>query len=168
MNIRQENEEDFNTIYNLIKTAFSTAEVSDGSEQDFAADLRRSEHYIPELALVAEKNRDIIGHIMLTEYYYTQNEKQFQILLLAPLAVKLEYRNLGIGSALIAHSFEIACKLGYSGIVLAGNPAYYNRFGFKPSVEYNICNTNGFPEENILIKELIPGALSGVKGEISF
>ena len=168
MNIRQENEKDFTKIYTLIKTAFETAEVSEGSEQDFADNLRQSAQYIPELALVAEQDGDIIGHIMLTRYSYKQNDQEKLVLLLAPLAVKIEYRNQGIGSKLITRSFEIACELGYTSIVLAGNPAYYSRFGFRPSIEYNISNTNGFPEENIMFKELTPGALAGGEGKISF
>lgn len=39
--IRQETEQDHPAIYDLIRTAFETAKVSDGDEQDFAVNLRR-------------------------------------------------------------------------------------------------------------------------------
>ena len=38
--VRQEREAEFPAIYELIRTAFATAEVSDGDEQDFANRLR--------------------------------------------------------------------------------------------------------------------------------
>lgn len=50
--IRTEAPKDFETIYNFVKIAFETAEHADGTEQDFVNQLRASETYIPELALV--------------------------------------------------------------------------------------------------------------------
>ena len=64
MTIRQATPEDFDAIYSLVKTAFQTAKVSDGGEQDFVLKLRKGS-YIPELELVAEEDGVLIGHIML-------------------------------------------------------------------------------------------------------
>lgn len=72
--VRQEREAEFPAIYELIRTAFATAEVSDGDEQDFANRLRIHGNYIPELALVAECQGKLIGHIMLTRTVVTQND----------------------------------------------------------------------------------------------
>lgn len=66
MIIRRETSEEFPRIYALVKTAFQTAKVADGNEQDFVSQLRAGGGYIPELALVAEENGSLIGHIMLT------------------------------------------------------------------------------------------------------
>lgn len=54
MRIRQEREEEFPAIYDLVKVAFQTAKVSSGDEQNFVLRLRAGGNYIPELALVAE------------------------------------------------------------------------------------------------------------------
>ncbi len=78
MNVRQETAQDFDEIYHLVRTAFETAEVSDGREQDFVSSLRYSENYIPELALVAEEGKKIIGHIMLTRQRIVLNEKKYK------------------------------------------------------------------------------------------
>ena len=67
MTIRQAKPEDFDAIYSLVKTAFQTAKVSDGDEQDFVLKLRKG-HYIPELELVAEEDGVLIGHIMPVSY----------------------------------------------------------------------------------------------------
>lgn len=54
--IRQENKNDYEKIYNVVKTAFETAEHSDGNEQDLVVALRNSDSFIPELSLVAIKD----------------------------------------------------------------------------------------------------------------
>lgn len=92
--VRQEREAEFPAIYELIRTAFATAEVSDGDEQDFANRLRIHGNYIPELVLVAECQGKLIGHIMLTRTVVTQDDgTPYEALMIAPLSVVLDYRN---------------------------------------------------------------------------
>ena len=50
----------------LIRTAFLTAPVTDGSEQDLVKRLRSSTGYLPEQELVALDNDRIVGHILTT------------------------------------------------------------------------------------------------------
>ena len=45
--IRQENKKDYDEVYNVVKTAFETAEHSDGNEQDLVVELRKSKNFIP-------------------------------------------------------------------------------------------------------------------------
>lgn len=166
--IRQENESDYNNIYRLIQTAFVTAKVKDGTEQDFAVNLRNSANYIPELALVAESEGALIGHIMLTTTSVSKPDGSiFKALLLAPVSVMLEYRNIGIGSALIRKGFEIAKTLGHSAIFLCGDPGYYNRFGFSQASLQGIKSGMGIPEQFVLVVELEPNALGGVTGTVN-
>ena len=66
MTIRPAQAGDYSEIYSLVQTAFVTAKVSDGTEQDFVLELRRRDPYRPELELVAEENGQLIGHILLT------------------------------------------------------------------------------------------------------
>ena len=168
MNIRPEAKKDLPCIYNLIKIAFETAEVSDGNEQNFAEKLRKSEDYIPELALVAEEAGEIIGHIMLTRTFVRGESSDFQTLLLGPIVVLLQWRKCGVGASLIRRGFETALSLGYSSVFLVGNPAYYSRFGFKPAIEFGVSNNNKIPNEFVLACELILDALAQVEGEIFF
>ena len=100
--IKCEEKTEFEMIYHFIKEAFETATVSDGTEQDFVNMLRVSENYIPELALVATDNKQLIGHIMLTKFAFKG------MLLLAPLTVKLDYRHQGVGTKLVQKAFELA------------------------------------------------------------
>lgn len=47
MDIKLVNKEDYDKIYTFVEEAFKTAEVSDGTEQDFVLELRKSSNYIP-------------------------------------------------------------------------------------------------------------------------
>lgn len=165
--VRQIAEADYSTVYNLIKTAFETAEHRDGDEQDFAVNLRNGDNYIPELDLVAEQDGELLGHIMFTKTYVTKPDgSRYNTLMVAPLAVLLEYRSSGVGSALMKEGLRIAQAMGYQSAFLVGDPGYYQRFGYKLTHLYGI-NHESMPSEYVQVKELIPGALDGVTGLIN-
>lgn len=166
-NIRQETEQDYPAIYDLIKTAFETANVSDGDEQDFAANLRnKHELYIPKLALVAEEEGKLIGHIMLTNTYITQSDgSRFDVLLVAPLSVTLAYRNKGLGGALMREGLKRGKEMGYKAAFLCGDPAYYHRLGFKSISEFGLTHKS-IPAAYVMGYELAEGSLQGITGEV--
>lgn len=118
------------------------------------------------MALVAEENNKLIGHIMLTKNYINDNGCKKEAFLLAPISVVLKHRNQGVGSQLVNASFELAKSMGYNSVVLVGDPAYYGRFGFRKSVDFGIRQLQDIPEEYVLACELIPGALHGISGTI--
>lgn len=68
MKIREENPADFHVIHNFIRIAFAPAEISDGDESNFTDRLQAGEGYLPHLALVAEKEGEIIGLVMATRF----------------------------------------------------------------------------------------------------
>lgn len=165
--IRPEKPADFTAIYKLVKVAFETAQVSNGKEQDFVDKLRSSGNYLPELALVAEEKGEIIGHIMLTKTYVSTVDGKLERLLLAPLSVKLEHRDRGVGTALIKKSLELAKKMGFKAVFVVGNPDYYGRFGFKPTVLWGIKHVPEIPPQYVMACELSPDGLTGVYGTVS-
>lgn len=164
MIIRPERREEFPLIHELVKVAFKTAKVSNGDEQNFVDRLRGGEGYIPELALVAEEDGKLIGHIMLTRAHVVNGDNRYESLLLAPISVVLEHRGRGVGSALIRKSFELAVGMGFTSVLLVGDPAYYHRFGFRQAAGFGIKPTASIPEQYVLACELIPNALRGVSG----
>lgn len=165
--IRQTTQTEHTAIENLIKTAFETAAHRDGDEQDFAANLRKSENYIPRLDLTATRDGVPVGHIMLTKIFVTKPDgTQYDTLMVAPLSVLPEHRSAGVGSALMNEGLRIAATMGYGAAFLLGDPAYYERFGYRPTHLYGIVH-DSFPAEYLLAKELVPGALDGVAGKIN-
>lgn len=55
MIIRQEKEEDYNQIREVVKKAFKNAEYTDGNEYNLVDKSRQSSGFVKELKLVAEK-----------------------------------------------------------------------------------------------------------------
>jgi len=168
MIIRPEKKDEFSLIYDLVHTAFETAKVKDGKEQDYVNHLRSGGGYIPELALVAEEAGHLIGHIMLSKIPVIDGDQKHDILLLAPVCIVLDRRNKGFGAQLIEECFRRARGMNFGAVLVVGDPSYYVRFGFKTSTDFGIKNTNGFPDQYIMALELRPGGLNNIRGEVTF
>ena len=134
LEIRQENKNDYEEVYNVIKTAFETAEESDGNEQDLVVNLRKSDNFIPELSLVAVKDKKIVGYILFTKIKIGDNVE----LALAPLGILPGYQRQGIGEKLIKEGHKIAKDLGYHYSVVLGSNKYYPKFGYEKASNYGI------------------------------
>ena len=167
MYIRQETAGEFDEIYELVKAAFETAAVKDGDEQDYVNELRKSDRYIPELALVAVDQERLSGHMMLTETELISGDTRRRELLLSPLCVSLPYRNMGIGGSLIREGLRLAVEKGYSAVFLCGDPEYYMKFGFRKASDFGIINTEDPDQNHVLACELVPGALGNADGFIN-
>ena len=150
MLIRQEREQDYPEIYRLVADAFASAEHADGNEQDLVSALRRGGAYVPELALVAEEDGALAGHIMLTRAAVGGAP----VLVLAPLSVRPEFQRQGIGAALMEEARKIAGTLGYSYILVLGSEQYYPRAGYRPAEEFGITVPEGIPSANFMALQL--------------
>lgn len=148
--IRQENENDYYEVFELIKQAFASAEHCDGNEQDLVNALRKSNSFVPELSLVAVVDNKIAGHILFTKNFVGQEE----VLALAPLSVLPKYQKNGIGLALIKKGHYIAKKLGYNYSVVLGNPKYYNKSGYMPASRFGIKAPFKVSDENFMAIKL--------------
>lgn len=159
---------DHRAVHAFVKTAFETAKVSNGTEQDFVDGLRASSGHLPELELVAVEGDEIVGHVMLTRTKIDTATGPREILLLAPLAVRLAERRRGLGARLVAAVTARARDAGFDAVILVGDPAYYGRFGFRAGTDFGVRNTAGIPDPVVQILELVPGALAGTTGTIDF
>lgn len=167
MRVRRETPADYAALYGFVKTAFATAKVSDGTEQDFVNKLRAGGNYLPELALVLEEDGEILGHIMLTRLA-VKGRENLKMLLLAPLAVRLDRRGEGLGAKLAREALKRASELGYEAVALVGDPAYYRRFGFARMDGFGLTCDAKIPPRYALALALKPGALEGPAGYIDF
>lgn len=150
LEIRQENKEDYDEIYNVVKTAFATAKHSDGNEQDLVAALRKSNNFIPELSLVAIQDNKIVGYILFTKIKIGKYEE----LALAPLGILPEYQKQGIGKKLIEKGHQIAKKLGYHYSIVLGSEKYYSKTGYIPASQYGIKAPFEVANENFMAIKL--------------
>jgi predicted N-acetyltransferase YhbS len=167
-NIRQENQNDYNTVETIIRLAFEKEERSDHKEQLLVARLRKSEAFIPELALVVECDGIIVGHILLTKLIIQNGTKVYESLALAPISILPKYQKKGVGSALMFESHKIAKRIGFKSIILLGHKDYYPRFGYEPTIKYNIKAPFNVPEENYMIKLLDENASKDIAGEVIY
>lgn len=164
MFIRQEKVEDYNEVYKLIKDAFETAEHADGNEQDLVEALRKNKDaFIPELSLVAERNKEIIGHILFTKMKVGDDT----VLALAPLSVKPAYQGQGVGTALIKEGHQIAKNLGYTHSVVLGSETYYPRAGYLPADKFKINVPEGIPSQNYMAIKLTDNE-KAIHGDVTY
>lgn len=150
MIIRQETQADNKAVYNLVKTAFETAEHSDGTEQDLVERLRQSAAFVPQLSLVALEGTQIVGHILFTEIGLGSTRS----LALAPLAVHPAFQKHGVGRRLIEEGHRIAGDMGYDFSVLVGIPSYYPRMGYLPASRFGIRSSIDVPAECFMAIDL--------------
>lgn len=145
--VRRERADDFANIRDVVKSAFSMADYSDGNEHVLVGRLRATPEYIPELSLVAVKDNDIIGYIMMTRLRIGDAEA----LALAPLAVRPDYQNMGIGTLLVERAHDISRIMGYKCSVVLGSPLYYSRFGYLTASRFGIVAPFDVPEDYYMV-----------------
>lgn len=166
--IRQEQENDYKVVCELIELAFRNMEESDHREHFLVECLRKSEAFIPELSLVAEKDGEIIGHILMTKVEIVSDVKTTTSLALAPVAVLPKYQRQGVGGTLICEIHKRAAELGYGSAVLLGHRDYYPKFGYKKAIDFGIEFPFEVPYEYCMAIELLPNALKNVQGVVKY
>lgn len=168
MIIRKEQPEDFKAVARIIKAAFAKDPHSDQREHIIVEKLRQSENFISELSLIAEKDNEVVGHILLTPISIVNEEEEIPSLALAPVSVKVEHQGQGIGSQLIKTAHEKAKAMNFKHIVLLGYEDYYPRFGYELTSKYNIKLPFPAPKENCMVIALEENVLNTVYGMVEY
>lgn len=96
--------------------------------------LVTSVEFLPHLALVAEIDGVVAGYCITTRGWVGDGPA----LGLGPIGVDPSAQRRGIGSALVRETLRLAAEHGERVVALLGDPAYYGRLGFVPSVDLGI------------------------------
>ena len=120
MNIRDEDVDDINAIYDLVKDAFGQ-----NAEAELVAKLRLNNDSV--ISLVAEEDGKILEHVLFLRMTAPSNT-----LGLGPVAVSPHRQKSGIGTRLIQQGLQCARSAGWQAVFVLGEPEYYERFGFAP------------------------------------
>lgn len=145
--VREESRDEFGAIREFVKSAFRSAEHTDGDEHNLVDRLRGTPEYIPELSLVAIKDGKPVGHVMLSKIKIGETEA----VALAPLAVVPAYQNRGIGRRLIEEAHRRAKKMGFKCCVVLGSPAYYSQSGYITASRFGIRAPFDVPDEYYMV-----------------
>jgi putative acetyltransferase len=108
-----------------------------------------------KLSLIAQLDQHIVGEA-----------RSISALSLAPVAVAPQWQRQGIGSALIREGLERAARAGHRIVIVLGEPDYYGRFGFSTALAAPLRSK--YAGEYFQAKELVPGALAAVSGEVVY
>jgi predicted N-acetyltransferase YhbS len=115
------------------------------------------------LALTAELDGTVVGTVRL----WHVEADGVPALLLGPLAVSPDLQGAGLGKALMREAIWRAACRGHGAILLVGDAAYYERFGFSASLTGDLAMPGPVERERFLGLELRPGALDGARGVLA-
>lgn len=159
--VKPETPSDYQNIYLIHKDAFQQ-----DNESKLIDNLRKTASFDKRLSLVAFIGPQTVGHILFYPLNIKTDSGLIPTLALVPLAVKPESQKQGIGTKLVNEGLKQAKSLGYNSVIVAGDPNYYGRFGFK--LVDNIKNNIGEPLDHFMSLELEPNSLKGIHGIIEY
>ena len=87
-------------------------------------------------------------------------------LLLGPLAIASTHLRQGIGSALIDKTLALASQAGHDLVLLVGDPAYYQRFGFILATPFGLVMPGESRPDRLQVLALKHQMLDRVTGEL--
>ena len=121
----------------------------------------------PVCSLAAEKDGEVVGHVLFTKVEVGAQSLPARIL--APLAVMPGEQGQGLGKRLVEEGLEMLTDAGVALVFVLGHPEYYPRFGFRPAGAQGLDAPYPIPEEHAgawMVLELQSGAMKGVQGTV--
>jgi len=127
MIIRKETVADIEAITEVTIAAFKTLQISNQTEQFIIKALRNANALT--ISLVAEVDGRVVGHIAFSPVTISDGSPNWYGL--GPVSVLPKYQKQGIGKSLVNEGLSLLKAMDGKGCALVGDPAYYQRFGFR-------------------------------------
>lgn len=164
MNVRDERPGDIEAVERLTYRAFDGhphhAPGAEPTEHLILARLRAAGAMT--LSLVAEDASGVVGHIAFSAVTIDGAVSGWYGL--GPVSVEPKRQGEGIGGVLIRHGLAALRDAGADGVVLLGEPGYYERFGFR---QHPGLTLPGVPAEYFLALPLRHG-VALPQGEVAY
>lgn len=157
----------------LVEAVFTASETAEDGAlvRRLVEEIRSKRFYLPELELImVDENDSPMGYCMFSRIHL-EGKYENELLILTPVAVKTSLQRQHISKELIEYGFQKAKSLGYKAVIVEGNPMNYRSRGFVTSADYGITahESVGLPApECLMVKELVPGGLAGIRGQLSY
>ncbi|MDH2897639.1 MULTISPECIES: GNAT family N-acetyltransferase [Rahnella] len=160
MLIRTEIPVDAAGIDRLLRASFPT-----GAEADLVQELR--EDGLLTLGVVATDDEGgVVGYVAFCPVDIRGEDRNW--VGLAPLAVDESLRGQGLGEKLVYEGLDSLNEFSYAAVVVLGDPAYYQRFGFKPAAAHDLHCRWPETETAFQLFTLSDDALKDASGEVVF
>jgi len=161
--IRQELKEDSEKIKEINDQAFEQED-----ESRLVNKLREKDQFMPELSLIAEIDKKLVGHILFYPVRIKYAHGEHTTLSLGPMAVIPEYQKKGIGGKLIIEGLKRAKDFGFRSVIVVGHPEYYPKFGFTKASNWDLKVPFEVRDEVFMALEIIKGELQDKPGIIEY
>ncbi|WP_297404890.1 GNAT family N-acetyltransferase [uncultured Cetobacterium sp.] len=155
-------EEDF--VCELIQKSFFKSKNATHTEHKIVKELLKSEDFIKDLSLTAKLKGMIVGYVLFTKVKIGKDT----LLLLFPIVVASKFQKKGIGRSLIEKGHLMAKTMGYKGVVVYGEPKFFEKFGYELASTYGIFPPTELEKEKFFVKELKEGSLKEISGEVIY
>jgi putative acetyltransferase len=159
LTVRIEQPQDVTAIRRIHAAAFPSA-----AEARLVDSLRAGGRLV--VSCVALIDGDIVGHLAFSPVEIDSGSQSTTGLGLAPIAVLPAYQRKGVGSRLIAEGLALCARRKCGFVVVLGEPAYYQRFGFVRARDRALGNEYG--AEEFMVLELQPGAIPVAGGLVRY
>ncbi|MCY6379523.1 GNAT family N-acetyltransferase [Hoeflea prorocentri] len=113
------------------------------------------------LSFVAAVDEQIVGSVRMTPILAGEVAGH----LLGPLAVRPQFKNLGIGRQLVRISVDAVLASGSDAVILVGDAPYYRPLGFEP-VQAKLRFPGPVDPDRILVAPKTVAIHAGLDGEI--
>jgi putative acetyltransferase len=144
-------------IASVVRAAFARRYGAGDGEVGLVSSLRADGDVAVEM--VALQGDDIVGHVMFSRL--AADPPSCLMAALAPVAVRIDSQNRGIGDALIRAGLAACREDGVEAVIVLGDPAYYARFGFDAALAAGLASPYAGPHLQAL--EFRTGALRGIR-----
>lgn len=114
------------------------------------------------LSFVAMHDGQVIASVRMTPIAAGAGRAQ----MLGPLAVRPDFKNMGIGRKLVAMALAAADKSRERAVILVGDEPYYGPLGFARIPRGQIEMPRPVDLNRLLAHEIVPGAVAELSGEV--
>ena len=108
-----------------------------------------------DLSFVAERDGELVGHVLYTHAILDAPDRLQDVLVLSPIGVRPDVQRQGVGSDLITSTLTVLGQRREPLVFLEGHPTYYPRFGFRLAADMGfVAPSVRIPRQSFMVYPL--------------